>query len=70
MKQMKLEENLEVTSFVSHLLSDQVKWMIVHYKIQGKSNKEAASIVATQYIRPSLSRLSDSERRSNSNFSD
>ena len=55
MKQMKFDENPEAISFVSHLLSDQVKWMIVHYKIQGKSNKETARIVAAQYNRPSLS---------------
>jgi len=38
-----------------HLLSDQVKWMIVHYKNQGYGNKETARIVGELYNRPTLS---------------
>lgn len=38
-----------------HLLSEQVKWMIVHYKNQGHSNKATAREVGRLYDRPTLS---------------
>jgi len=38
-----------------HLLAPQIKWMIIHYKLQGESNKATARIVGERYQRPSLS---------------
>lgn len=41
---------------LDHLLSDQIKWIVVHLKLQGMSDKDTAQIVGLEYNRPTLSR--------------
>ena len=57
MKRLKLErapiEELKTDS--PHFLSEQIKWMIIHYKTKGHSNKQTACLVGKEYNRPSLS---------------
>ena len=47
------ETSMEIES--SHLLSDQVKWAIVHFKLQNYSNKNTAKICGEMYDRETLS---------------
>lgn len=48
-------ETPEQQSENPHLLSDQLKWMIVHFKGQGWSNKNVAKELGDTYSRPGLS---------------
>ena len=41
------ETSMEIES--SHLLSDQVKWAIVHFKLQDYSNKKTAQVYGEMY---------------------
>jgi len=56
---MEIEDNnvieLEYDSQEPHLLSEQVKWMVVHYKNLNWSNKKTAEEVGRLYNRPTLS---------------
>ena len=42
----------------THLLSEEIKWLVVHYKKQGFSNQDTAKIVGEACNRPTLSRQS------------
>jgi len=49
---MEIEETK--TEQNNHLLTDQMKWMIIHYKTEGESNKKTAQEVGKKYGRPNL----------------
>jgi len=37
----------------THLLNDEIKWAIVHYKKKGLNNKTTALVIGSEYDRPS-----------------
>jgi len=51
---MEIEEESK-NDQISHLLSIETKWIIIHYKKLGFSNKETARVVGEACNRPTLS---------------
>ena len=49
---MEIEESKTPSN--NHLLNDQQKFMIIHYKTLGESNKQTARLVGSMYDRPTL----------------
>ena len=46
---------MEIEEEKSHLLSEEMKWRIVHYKKDGLGDRATARVVGEEYNRPSLS---------------
>ena len=44
---------MEIEEEKTHLLSDEIKWAIVHCKKKGLSNKTTALVVGSEYDRSS-----------------